>query len=332
MMPISNLNTLWDSLVKDGERQGAGVLLRKLHSTGLHIGIESLRKRRLVLIELPPEPKPKLEDLPRWKGVDLQILSLSGNRSGLALLLTDESGQSIFNSLVYDLDDSMESAGSLYDALRLFREGLERWKRFFDKYGLDILGPKQQQGLYGELHFLHEYVLSLAGTDTGLRSWRAHDRKHQDFSFVHGNVEVKTCAGREPHAVVINGEKQLDDAGLESLHLYCLVLDVTDSGRNTLNDLVERIRAEVKRTPGALLTFNGYLNQAGYLDEHASSYSGTGYVIQKEELFKVGEGFPRIVDVPGGLGNLTYSLTLSAAKAFRVPTKESVAVIMEGRN
>jgi len=52
--------------------------------------------------------------------------------------------------------------------------------------------------------------------------------------------------------------------------------------------------------------------------------------VKKEELFTVREGFPRIIDVPQGLGDIHYSLVLAACSPFLYEVPEYLKKIRGG--
>jgi len=78
--------------------------------------------------------------------------------------------------------------------------------------------------------------------------------------------------------------------------------------------------------------FEDDLREAGYLDNHAHLYMNT-YTVRNEELFEVREGFPRIIELPSGLGDLKYSLLLAACQSYLTNIDNyTEAVIARGSN
>jgi hypothetical protein len=127
-------------------------------------------------------------------------------------------------------------------------------------------------------------------------------------------VEVKSTISKEPRKVWLNNERQLDDRGLKSLHLFVATVQITDGGR-TLPDIICALQKRLEGYAGVRRRFDQCLISAGYLDSHESLYM-KGYILKSEELFRVLAGFPRIIDVPNGVGSLRYCVVLSACYQF----------------
>jgi hypothetical protein len=122
---------------------------------------------------------------------------------------------------------------------------------------------------------------------------------------------------KEPRRVQINNERQLDDRGLVSLHLFVLTLHKTEQETHSLPNIINKIRDFLNDNISAQIAFENSLREAGYLDVHAKNYS-MGYLIKKQELFCVCNSFPRLIEMPNGVGDIRYSLTISACTDFKV--------------
>ena len=295
---IEDLNALWDDLESDSSERKKGLLLRKLRPVGMHIGIDLLADQKVLILEIQSSDKIKIRTLPKWKGVNLDIARLHQNQEVLLLRLIDEKNTDIFNSLIRELEGSLNGITDLEKSLIVFIECLERWKAFFEKHGAKILSAEALRGLFGELFFLKNHVFHNTDILLALNYWRGHDRKHHDFSFPSGNVEVKTTIKKDHKSVIVNSEKQLDHTGLNSLYLYCLAMNMTENKQKTLNKIIEDIIEYISEVPNAVSIFRKFLNQAGYIDEHKNHYDDIGLSIKKEYFFNIREGFPRIVTLP----------------------------------
>ncbi len=243
----------------------------------------------------------------------------------LSLKLENREYRDVFTSLCADL------SGDLVEAVDDKREivlaaFLDRWTKFFERYGLRGLSPEKQRGLFGELIWLRTLFGKDIGSITALNSWKGCERGYHDFEINGQVVEVKTTMTKEPRRVRISNERQLDDRGLISLHLLVLTLIKSENGGESLPDLVDSIMTAVASAPGGRRRFEQCLSAAGYLDIHTHLYTDT-YMVKKEELLKVEEGFPRITDIPDGLGDIRYSLVVSAASSFLSDTDDYLALV-----
>lgn len=65
----------------------------------------------------------------------------------------------------------------------------------------------------------------------------------------------------------------------------------------------------------------------GYHDAHAGRYAERGYLVRSETTFQVRRGFPRLVekDLPTGVGEVSYGLSLAAVEPFAIEPGTAVA-------
>ena len=320
----SEIDPIWNSLESDDSVNNKGFFLRRLHSLGLHIGMDREKNQKILLLEIEDIENIKLNTLPGWHGVLPDTVCLTPEKNALVLKLIDSKNIDIFNALIKDFDDSLAVAHNSGQALSLFIDCLYKWQMFFEKYGNCGLADKAQRGLLGELYFLKQYILPLRNSAEGMGYWKGHSGQYQDFSFPHGNVEVKTSVKKEPVSVIISSEKQLDDKGLEALYLYCLLLTCSANNGYTLPDIVKQIRENIGSSDYTLKLFNDYLKQAGYIDEHEKYYADRFYIINEEYFYKINEKFPRIISLPEGVGDITYSVLLASCKDFEADINSEI--------
>ena len=272
-----------------------------------------------------------ISTIPKWKALPAKkILKQFDGRDVemLQLSLVVPEYVDIFDGLVENIAiDQLNDVTNSREAWDAFVNTLDSWDSCF-RNKREGLSRGEQIGLYGELYFLLNNVFPNTDTTSyALKSWRGHNRKHQDFEFNNGNIEVKSTTKKEHRTVTINNEKQLDPRGFESLHLYVLSLREINADSNTLPKLVMDIRKYLDNNYKAdKRLFNTYLMQARYFDEHEDRYLDNGYFVDNEELFNVSdhERFPSIIDVPNGVGDVKYSIVLAACQDFKVDIAETI--------
>src|SRR5262249_27739282 len=127
-------------------------------------------------------------------------------------------------------------------------ERLRRWQKFLAARATE-LSVSRQRGLFGELHVLQHWILPEFGAAGAVSCWRAPQAAHQDFQFPNGAVEVKTTIEKQPQAVRITSERQLDDVGVRALFLFVVVLDerVTETPGPVDGESLPGIIAELRR-------------------------------------------------------------------------------------
>jgi len=266
-----------------------------------------------------------ISTIPKWKAVPAKkiIKMFDGeNVDMLELSLNVPEYVDIFDGLIENIFiDQLNDVNDDRDAWDAFVNTLDSWDSCF-RNKREGLSRGEQIGLYGELYFLlHNVFPNTDTTSYALKSWRGHSRKHQDFEFNNGNIEVKSTTKKEHRTVSINNEKQLDPRGFESLHLYVLSLREINADSNTLPQLISDIKEYLDKNYKAdKRLFKSYLMQAGYFTEHEDRYLENGYFVENEELFDVTnyQKFPSIVDVPSGVGDVQYSIVLAACQDFKV--------------
>lgn len=288
------------------------------------LGVQCPEKIRTLLIRIDRRNIRNRSSIPRSKGFEIRqiILADDARRSiTIQIIPCDRRYQDIFSRLAEDVLGicSGESTEKAMIKALFFR--LEMWQHFMDRFGPDGLSSSEQRGLFGELRFLHDYLMPVFGPGPAVTSWIGPKRKPQDFHFAGMAVEVKTGVGGQHQTIQISGEQQLDNTGLSSLYLYHLSLkEIRSKGGETLPALIDRIRKNLQGEAEASATFDGLLFEAGYLDEHREMYSEVSYADRSAQLFLVTEGFPRIIerDLTGGVGDVRYSVTIAACAPYRI--------------
>jgi hypothetical protein len=332
-MEAIELDKLWSELQKEAAASEKSVsrVYRALGETAVGVRASFLSKEETyeLLIEVPINWD-KGTDLPEWRGLRFSMLreSLPPRETyQLSLVLMDADARDVFVHFAADLVTSLEG---IYDQIvrtELVVECIERWNNFFERCGIIGLSETEQRGLLAELIWLERLLNAGIEPKLAVGAWKGCKRGYYDFDFSGRVVEVKSTIGKEPHRVWINNERQLDDRGLTNLHLFVVTFQITDGGR-TLPEVVCTLRQRMGNSAGAKSEFDRCLINAGYLEIHEAKYNN-GYTSKTEELFSVREGFPRIVDVPDGVGNLRYCVVLGACQDFKANESEVIKQIKE---
>jgi hypothetical protein len=246
----------------------------------------------------------------------------------VGVTLKDARFSDVFDALAVDLSKRIESAVTENEAVALFFGQLARWQKFLTAVN-DELSAEAQRGLWGELRFLHGCLLPAVG-GAAVAGWKGPEGSHQDFHFPSAWIEVKTTLAKQPQAVRITSERQLDDTHGPVLFLHVFMLEVQDGGSATLPALVSQVRAALNEWPAAREAFEDSLLSARYLDLHAHRYASTGYAVRQADSFRIGPGFPRLIerDLAPGVGDTSYLLSLAACTAFAAPTEGIVAALL----
>ncbi|MGE3961765.1 MAG: PD-(D/E)XK motif protein [Dehalococcoidia bacterium] len=297
---------------------GSGVLRRRIReesARNLFLGIAHPGRERFLALVVGTAAASDLQ-LPSTGALRTFVETDPDDHAELRIVLTVPEMSGVFTSFCEDVSAAVAAVDSDERAVAVLVERFAFWRRLFtgDEPGLSAL---EAQALYGELWVLQHLVLPHLGHRT-VDAWRGPIHEDRDFLFNALALEVKTTRGDEPTAVTITNEAQLDLAGLDRLYLVALKLDLLRGGRgDTLNSTVAAIREALE--PIAAVEFRDKLLRYGYLDQQFERYTDTAYVIREVAIFRVEEGFPRIIerDLLPGVGSVTYRLALSACEKWR---------------
>lgn len=320
-----SLKAYWEKLLESVQDSGnhGNRVLRALGSTaeGVRASVNPETRELELLIEVPANWKETAPDLPKWRGMGFEIISLSlrprVENHQLVLSLRDQQQESVFLAYCADLVSNMEGITAAEERVLRVNDSIARWGRFFQKCGSDGLKIEQQAGLFGELIWFEQMIDCGLGLEKVVQSWKGCEGNFHDYDFEGKVVEVKTSMTKEPQQIIINNERQLDERRLLSLHLFFVALRKTEGGGATLHMKVEQIREKISHSPSVRLRFNDCLINSGYLDNDARLYK-SHFVVKEELLFEVKNEFPRIVDTHDGIGSLEYGVLISSCRSFDV--------------
>jgi hypothetical protein len=317
------------------------------------VGIEAETAKRGLLFRLPRNLIPARSDWPSCRGLDLSVHHTPGENSDEATLfvvLKESRSADVFTTLVEDLLRRVASVASPAEQVKAMLGQLVRWQKFL-AISPDGLSEEHQRGLWGELHFLREQLLPTFGQSV-VKSWKGSEGADQDFQFSAGAVEVKTTVSALPQTVRISNERQLDDSNWPALFLHVLGLeirddvDMRDHSQNQESADSKRVsRAAIATLPAMVASirdavldetaheyFDEQLLSAGYVDTHAHRYAARRYLVRSTHFFRVGPEFPRLIEaeLPPGVGDVDYALSVAACEPFKADTGEVLAVLRVG--
>lgn len=331
------IEALWRELEREAGAGSASAWLSRyaLPETGipLLVAVEVATRRRALLLMLRRSSMPSSRDWPQCRGLEIFGVTLLGVPH-LGVRLTDTNFADVFTALAEDVAPRVSAAPDEGAAAAALLERLKRWQKFLTARATDF-PVSRQRGLFGELHLLERWILPAFGAATAIACWRAPQAAHQDFQFPKGAIEVKTTTEKQPQAVRVTSERQLDDTGIRALFLFVVILDerITDvpgpAEGQSLPGIIASLRSTLDPAPFARLEFDDRLLDAGYLDADAPRFDGRRYSLRSEHSYRVDEGFPRILerDLASGVGDVSYDLSLAACAPFSVPPRDMISAL-----
>ena len=329
-----NLPEIWDDLETRLPEGQPGRQQRRIHPDAhadLLVAVVAPGNHRSLGLTVQAEAVADVGRLPAARGLDVLLHpAASGGRALLELRLVDEALVDVFTALATDVAEAVAAASDDAGAVLAWLGRLQRWQRMLNRAARGLSGERQR-GLYAELWFLRERMAPAAGIIRAVGAWTGPEGAVHDFQTPAGSVEVKSSAAHEPQVVRVNGERQLDDSAVPSLHLMHLSLEVRRDTGETLPSAVAQVRALAASGPGAG-PLEDRLLSSGYADAHEPLYRETGYELRDRNLFRVVEGFPRIVerDLAEGVGRVHYDLAIAACAAHRVDETTVLPTFAQG--
>jgi hypothetical protein len=331
---------VWKDMETETQRiSGVGVLKRLIapdSACTMFLGVKRPSLNRLFMLQAPRTLLPHREQIPESKGFELTV-QITGEEvethATLVLTSTDKMYNEVFTAMVENLIQCLNSCNAEGQIVRTFFERLTAWQQFFQKNGANGLGEETQRGIFGELYFIRNHLLSTPDHFANeISGWTGSKNRQHDFQFGETVVEVKTCSTKQHQKLQISSEQQLDESLVGSMFVFHLSLSLVDNLPNTLPALVAGLREILRANYMAVALFEQGLLERGYLDTQAWRYQKTGYVIRELNAFRVADGFPRLTerDLPPGVGDLTYSISIAECRKFAVSIEDVILQIQKG--
>lgn len=323
MQKHNNISSLWEIM---SQEKSVGLVKRLLpNNSPLKVFATYKHPENICGIAFSCDSKLKLsiDSFYNLKELSVQLFldtSYQPNRL-LTIQLFSDANTDIFAYLCGNLVETIERCDTEAKAIKLVLNRLEKWKTMFSKGASDGLSITEQQGLYGELMYLHKLVLRgiFSYIDT-LKIWVGADKAMRDFQGKDWAVEAKTISINNADQITINGERQLDETLLDKLYLYHLSVEASRMNGQTLNEKVDELRSLFSDDKAALNIFNAKLMEAGYFDHHRELYRERCYKIRKESIYVIDDSFPRIKEseLRDGVSNTVYSINVSTCAEYMV--------------
>lgn len=323
MQKHNNISSLWEIM---SQEKSVGLVKRLLpNNSPLKVFATYKHPENICGIAFSCDSKLKLsiDSFYNLKELSVQLFldtSYKPNRL-LTIQLFSDANTDIFAYLCGNLVETIERCDTEAKAIKLVLNRLEKWKTMFSKGASDGLSITEQQGLYGELMYLHKLVLRgiFSYIDT-LKIWVGADKAMRDFQGKDWAVEAKTISINNADQITINGERQLDETLLDKLYLYHLSVEASRMNGQTLNEKVDELRSLFSDDKAALNIFNAKLMEAGYFDHHRELYRERCYKIRKESIYVIDDSFPRIKEseLRDGVSNTVYSINVSTCAEYMV--------------
>lgn len=266
--------------------------------------------------------QPNVKKYQQWKTFDVRTFPDRAypNSSMMMVLLKSPGKNDAFATLCASLIWKIEKASNEQEAVRLFTNQLEEWRKLFEKTYQEGLGKGAQKGLWGEMQMLETLLNKVKGyTQVQIVDWWVGSQKSpQDFQGNNWAIEIKATTKNNDSNVEIHGERQLDETQFDNLYLNRITLNETPQNGISLPKKIDKVISIVHNDLQASSLLEMKLAQYGYIESMRSQYEAPTYQIRNNQYFKVEGNFPRIKEgeVRNGVSDIKYSIDLNLVATY----------------
>lgn len=319
---MTKIEQIWNDLENDRSFTH-GLLIRRYSGNVLpdvFVALKSPENFRCVAASLNNSIQINLSSFSSLRDIYVEIIPDETNteKNYLIFKLVNSEHRDIFSVLCEDLILNISSVTNQIQLFKTLLNRFEKWKSLFDKLNSIGLTTQEQRGLYGELYFLRNFLITNSDFYKVLSSWTGPAKEIRDFQIGNTALEVKTTHGNNHQKIHISSERQLDLSNIQNLYLYHISLDVRHQDGESLNQIIDSISELLTADYRALNSFNNKLLEAGYFNHHRDIYKDTGYFIRQDSFYKIEGGFPRIEEneIRPGVGDVKYSIIVDNCQNY----------------
>ncbi len=285
--------------------------------------------KRHLLVLLQASEADLRDDASRGLTVVTREMAIPGHDSGryLDVACVDPAGHAAFDLIAGELAARL-AAGS-ETATECTSRVLGKWRRFWGQIPRRLLSRDEQLGLFAELWFLSTWMAPTIGASAALGRWRGPFGARHDFEWPGESVEVKATGATRGRIHHINGADQLLPPEAGSLLLFSLILREEAGATNSIVSLISSFGGSVENDADALSRFESSLAQLGYSPAHADEYVRLKLRVVSEAVFRVDDGFPRVIPdtfrggIPAGVEHVEYDINLSGFEHLQIASRPS---------
>jgi hypothetical protein len=316
---MKTLQAHWIELLRENsDGISTGYLIRLIESHArckIFAAIEKPSMKHAVVLSVPKTALSTIDNLPEssaFRCVIADIKGLGDGDAGIVLILDDITFEDLFVLLAKDIIAAAVNAPTPQRAVSAILNTIDHWRRFLFRCGNALLSDEEIRGLIGELIIL-ACLISKYGARTAIAGWSGPSGALHDFVFPDCELEVKTYQEGRGSSIWINDLAQLQPQINPPLYLITIAISQTPDAGFSLPDYVNELKKSVIQDSKALELLMVKLAESGYLEGLAERYSAKQYLIDNINGYRVGSGFPSILQgsVPAEIDKVHYRLRLA---------------------
>lgn len=243
-----------------------------------------------------------------------------------------ERHETVFRFFASSLIDNIRRDSEPRDILNSLIETFDKWRDLF-KNGNTELSNEEIRGLWAEL-FVFKHLLETkfgkANPGSIVSSWRGPQNSIWDF-ILENKLAIESKASKDDGVIRISSEYQLNN---EKKGIDALVLAVTslkeDPDGESLYDLYKKIKEKLHED-SLIKEFDTLLSLLNVTPKALEEiYSKQTFYVLNQSLFRVIEGFPRIVSTPNVISSVRYQLKTSSdlCGKYKIATEDLEKLIL----
>ena len=268
-----------------------------------------------LLLPLARREAPASIDAGNALSVSVSSFNYKGTRLRfLDLICVSQDLETVFGEVVDEILARIRRGDSCVDAAQ---STIEDFRALLTRAHATDVGTGRVAGLVAELLVLNRL---LDRSPSAWRAWRGPVGDRHDFRVGDTSLEVKASLRSGTSAVTINGLGQLEAPSDGTLHLLRIVLEPVTGGVLSVASLARSAMSKAGE-PARIETL---LAAVGCSDADAEEWNRHSFRLESEHLYEIRPGFPRLTRamlkngfVPLGVHDVTYTIDLSGAEAFR---------------
>lgn len=231
--------------------------------------------------------------------------------------LMDDEAKDVFFIFCASLIDTIDGKTDEISALDSLKARYSSWRLLLKSKGR--IPYEIYQGLYGELFFLHEYLMKNNNIDVAINSWVGPEGYSKDFSINDTWYEIKTI-GTSSSEVKINSLAQLDS----DVDGHLVVISVEkmskefDTGLCSVSklyrDIIDNITDHQLREK-----FINKVLKYGFVDDD-NSINNNKFEVKKVNFYHVVDKFPKLTrkNVTSMIiTNVSYNLAIGSLEEYK---------------
>jgi Putative PD-(D/E)XK family member, (DUF4420) len=312
----------WQSLEQAtvGEPGAAWTRIQAEGPHDLYIAVLQPGQQRSIWYDFPAAVFSLDEAAPKLRSVRVTFRPRDEDADVIRCQVTLESPDlnEVFGSLASDVITAIGVTLDDEAGVNALFTRLNRWRRLLESEQAAGLSRQERRGLFGELFVFEKLIDSGVPLRSAVAAWTGPLYRHQDFQGP-AAIEVKATTAKQPQALLVTSERELDRTGVPELYLAHISIDERRGGTgDSLQDIVTRLRARLALDTGAVEMFEQLLAMAGYLPYQWELYLEPHYSLRSESYYSVTENFPCIVEsmLPTGVGDVSYRVQISALSPY----------------